>query len=116
MEIHHERLTYTSEPVFSKDALMEGIMEHKLGHGDCPACQEEGARLTLELARARNELQFMASTEKGKLRAINAKLLAALEAIVPTAANISVATIAERLNVSEIIVAKARDAIEEARK
>jgi hypothetical protein len=27
MEIHHERLTYTSEPVFSKDALMEGIME-----------------------------------------------------------------------------------------
>jgi hypothetical protein len=41
--------------------------------------EEDFERLEAELATARNELQFMASTEKGNLRAVNAKLLEALE-------------------------------------
>ena len=41
--------------------------------------EEDFERLEAELATTRNELQFMASTEKGKLRAVNAKLLEALE-------------------------------------
>ncbi len=36
-------------------------------------------QLEEQLGTARNELQFMASTEKGKLRAVNAQLLSALE-------------------------------------
>jgi len=39
-------------------------MEHKLGHGDCPACQRDNAIRIQEIAT---------------LRAINAQLLAALE-------------------------------------
>ena len=41
--------------------------------------EEDYERLEAELATTRNEVRFMASTEKGKLRAVNAKLLEALE-------------------------------------
>ncbi len=75
-------------------------MEHKLGHGDCPACQRDNAIRIQEITR---------------LRAVNAKLLAALDEIDAYASES--APYSDDLKESmDAIIEIARAAVEEAKK
>ena len=79
---------------------MTDTATHLLGHGSCPACQDDGRRLIKELCH---------------LRAINAKLLEALEGIRHQVDN--TAPYSDELKDSIVAIgAIARAAIEEARK
>jgi len=70
-----------------------------------------------EIDRLRAELEFMASTEKGKLRATNAKLLAALQGLLEDVCELlNSGDIGFTVPVEEMkLVIQARAAIEEAK-
>ena len=72
-------------------------------------------QLEEQLDTARNELQFMASTEKGKLRAVNAKLLSALEASERLLTKLAIAGLLDGFN-GAFTLTETRAAIEEAKK
>ena len=74
---------------------MTDTATHLLGHGSCPACQDDGRRLIKELRH---------------LRAVNAKLLEALEAMLQAAPQTIDNTLGHALFDANNL---ARDAIEE---
>ncbi len=84
------------------EAEQKAMSAHLLGHGSCPACQEEGARLI---------------QESHHLRAVNTKLVSALEPFADIASQFE--DLDDDFPVDCVDLGecrRAREAIEEARK